>query len=93
MTDAFKTPLPNSEMVYFTFVVGAGKLARQKYDDKLPQYVRKALNGIGFTEDSGSSCLLACQGTFKYQHDTNLNLKRVHVFPHVTPPADGGEVA
>lgn len=34
VTSAFSTPFSLPEMIRITFVVGAGKLSRQKYDDK-----------------------------------------------------------
>lgn len=49
--------------------------------------VSQALQGIGYTEDRGASCVLECQGTYKYQHDTDKDLKFIHVFPRVDTSA------
>lgn len=43
-----------------------------------------ALVGIGFVEDSGAYVSMDCQGTFKYQHNTDTDLKTMHVFPRIT---------
>jgi hypothetical protein len=77
-----KGPIPKA-----TLVVGAGKLERAKYDEELGKWVTMALREIGYLEDRGASALEACQGTFKYQHDTGKNEKYVHVFPRVTRAA------
>lgn len=69
--------------IKFTFVVGAGKLARQKYDAQLPKHLSAALRGIGYEEDRTASAVEECQGTFKQQHDTDKNLKTLQVFPRV----------
>lgn len=51
----------------------------------------QALQGIGYTEDRGASAVLECQGTYKYQHDTDKDLKFIHVFPRVdTSAAEAG---
>jgi hypothetical protein len=47
----------------------------------------EALRGIGFEEDRGASAIMACQGMFKYQHDTDKDLKFIHVFPKARRPA------
>ena len=47
----------------------------------------EALRGIGFEEDRGASAIMACQGMFKYQHDTDKDLKFIHVFPKARHPA------
>jgi len=88
--EGLNVPLPLKQMIRITFVVGGGKKVRQKYDDKLPQILSDALKGIGFVEDRGASATLDCQGLFKYQHDTDKDLKFVHVFPRVDPSAAAG---
>jgi hypothetical protein len=87
---AFTEPFELSEMIKVTLVVGAGKLARQKYDDNLGKWVCLALTQLGFSEDRGAALSLDCAGTFKYQHDTGKNEKFVHVFPRVAAPAGEG---
>lgn len=82
---SFGEKLPTAGMVRFTFVVGGGKGCRQKYRDDLTKDLCEALRGIGFEEDRAASCSLACQGSYKHQHDTDKNLKFLHVFPNVTP--------
>lgn len=67
-----------------TFVVGGGKKTRQKYSPELPKELAQALSALGFSEDRGASACEACQGSYKYQHDTDKDLKFMHVFPHVT---------
>jgi len=57
---------------------------RQKYSDDLSKIFTSSLSAIGFVEDNGASCEPKSGGKFKYQHDTNKNLKYVHVFPHIT---------
>jgi len=83
ITSAFQEPFPLSDMIRVTFVVGAGKLARQKYDDGAQKAVTSALRTLGFEEDRGASCVNECAGTFKSQHDTGKNLKTVVVFPNI----------
>jgi len=78
-------------MVKITFVVGAGKLARQKYDANLQKQLCSSLRNIGFQEDKGASCLLACAGSYKSQHDTGKNIKTVVVFPLVLGPSGNDE--
>jgi len=84
--DAFGTPIPASDAMRASFTIGGGKNSRQKYSEELPKYFKGALRDIGFEEDRGASCCLQCQGSFKYQHDTDKNVKTMHVFPHVTLP-------
>jgi hypothetical protein len=90
---AFGTPFPyRTEMIRLTFVIGAGKQARQMYDPKAAHAVTSTLaNHCGFVEDRGASCVMACAGTYKLQHDTGKNLKTVVVFPKIatTPSAAG----
>jgi len=66
-------------------VVGGGKKVRTAYGgpDGLVRDVCSALEKLGFNEDRGASAVLECQGSFKYQHDTDKDLKFVHVFPRV----------
>mmetsp|Transcript_43669 Transcript_43669/g.76553 ORF Transcript_43669/g.76553 Transcript_43669/m.76553 type:complete len:395 (-) Transcript_43669:47-1231(-) len=92
---AFTEPLPLKQMVRISFVVGAGKLSRQKYRDDLPRDFCGALESIGFNDDKAASCELSSAGSYKFQHDTSKNLKFVHVFPRVAPPAaeEGEEAA
>mmetsp|Transcript_1309 Transcript_1309/g.2184 ORF Transcript_1309/g.2184 Transcript_1309/m.2184 type:complete len:405 (-) Transcript_1309:229-1443(-) len=83
MAAAFKDPIPSEKMLGFRFTVGGGKKVRQKYGDDMPKYCRDALRAIGYEEDRGASAVLACQGMFKYQHDTDKDLKFIHVFPKI----------
>ena len=80
---AFSEPLPLTEMVRITFVTGAGKLGRQKYDEGAAKAVTSTLRDVGFEEDRGASCVVECAGSFKLQHDTGKNLKTVVVFPKI----------
>eukprot|EP00913_Durusdinium_trenchii_P001637 g1514.t1 len=74
--DAFSEPFPLKEMVRISFVVGGGKLVRQKYSDDLPKHM-----------DNSATVELSSAGKFKYHHDTNKNLKFVHVFPKLMEEA------
>jgi len=79
---AFGTPLTfTSQPLQFTFIVGGGKLVRSRYHDELRRWLSDSLKEIGYEEDRGGS--LGSQGCFKHQHDTNLNLIKVHVFPNI----------
>ena len=84
MKDAFSDPLPLSEMIRVTFITGAGKLGRQRYDDGAPKSVTSTLRELGYEEDRGASCVVECGGTFKSQHDTGKNLKTIVVFPKIS---------
>lgn len=75
-------------MIRITFITGAGKLGRQKYDDGAAKAVTSILRELGFEEDRAASCVLECGGTFKLQHDTGKNLKTVVVFPNITGGGD-----
>lgn len=86
--DAFTDPLPLSEMIRITFVTGAGKLGRQRYDEGAAKAVTSTLRELGYEEDRGASCVVECGGTFKSQHDTARNIKTIVVFPIIG--ADGG---
>jgi len=70
-------------MIRITFVTGAGKLARQKYDENAARTVTSALRSLGYEEDRAASCVVECAGTFKSQHDTGKNLKTIVVFPNI----------
>lgn len=88
---AFSEPLPLSNMVKLSFVVGGGKLVRQKYTDDLPKIFMSSLAAKGGYQDDNSASLEASSGgKFKFQHDTEKNLKFVHVFPRISPPAQTG---
>lgn len=91
ITQAFETPLPIQEMIRVTLVTGAGKLARQKYDENAAKAVTSALRDLGFEEDRGASCINECAGSFKLQHDTGKNLKTVVVFPRIQKEAASEE--
>lgn len=70
-------------MVRLTFIVGAGKLGRQRYDEAAGRTVTTTLRALDFQEDHGASCVVECAGTYKLQHDTGKNLKTVVVFPKI----------
>lgn len=72
---AFSKPLPLKDMVRFSFTVGGGKKVRQKYNDGLPMLLVESLKKIGFAEDRGASLDKSCAGLFKYQHNTDTDLK------------------
>jgi hypothetical protein len=84
---AFGKPLPLKEMVRLSFLVGGGKKVRQKYNDGLPALWAEALKKAGFNEDRGASLDASCAGTFKYQHNTDTDLKVTHVYPRIDPQA------
>ena len=90
---AFADPLPLREMIRITFVTGAGKQARQKYDEGAARAVTSTLTELGFSEDRAASCVVECAGTYKLQHDTGKNLKTVVVFPKIQPPNDDDDEA
>ena len=83
ISTAFADPFPLDDMIRITFVTGAGKLARQKYDEGAAKAVTSTLRDLGFEEDRGASCVRECAGSFKLQHDTGKNLKTVVVFPKI----------
>ena len=93
LTTALSNPLvlpPGSDaMIRLTFVVGAGKNTRQRYDADAHKAVTSTLDKLGYSEDRGASCVAECGGSYKLQHDTGKNLKTVVVFPFVEA-ADGG---
>ena len=90
--DAFETPFPLTETIRLTFVVGAGKLARQKYDEAAHKAVTGPLKELGYDDDAGGG-----PGTYKLQHDTGKNLKTVVVYPKVagsaSPSAEMGNLS
>lgn len=79
--EAFSEPITVKEPVRFTFIIGGGKLVRQKYDSELGKWLTAALRAHGYTEDK--SAALGSQGVFKHQHDLAQNLIYLHVFPHM----------
>mmetsp|Transcript_12729 Transcript_12729/g.18264 ORF Transcript_12729/g.18264 Transcript_12729/m.18264 type:complete len:441 (+) Transcript_12729:120-1442(+) len=92
--DAFSTPFPPlDQMIRITFVVGAGKLSRQKYDAKAMQILTAALRELEYVEDRGAGCSLDCAGCFKTQHDTGKNLFTVVVFPKLSASANASNHA
>ncbi len=84
--DPTSQPLHSAEPLRLTLIVGGGKKVRQKYDDRLPLLLADALKSIGYSEDRAASATLDAQGTFKHQHDTDKDLKFLHVFPRIEPP-------
>ena len=78
-------------MIRITFVVGAGKLSRQKYDEKAMLAVTSTLKQIDYVEDRGASCVNECGGCYKTQHDTGKNLFTVVVFPLLVAGHDDGQ--
>ncbi len=78
-------------MIRITFVVGAGKLSRQKYDDKAMLTLTSALRQLDFVEDRGASCVNECGGCYKTQHDTGKNLFTVVVFPRLVGQANDND--
>lgn len=87
--DAFSQPLSLPNMIRITFLVGGGKLSRQKYDDKAMLAVTLTLKQIDYVEDRGASCVNECAGCYKTQHDTGKNLFTVVVFPRLAGSEDG----
>jgi len=86
----FGKPIVKDGTMKVTFVVGGGKLVRQKYEDKLPSYVAAALTSLGYNDDRTAD--KSCQKAFKHQHDTSKNLLFVHCFPELeAPEVDGNE--
>jgi hypothetical protein len=83
IVDAFTEPFVRSDisrMVRITLIIGAGKQARQKYDDNAIKYVTAALQQCGYVEDRAASCIPECAGSYKSQHDTAKNLKLLLFF-------------
>lgn len=88
---AFAEPLPLQDMIRITFVTGAGKQARSKYDENAARAVTSTLRDLGYEEDRGASCIIECAGSFKSQHDTGKNLKTVVVFPKIVGANRGAD--
>jgi len=80
---AFTEPLPLTDMIRITFITGAGKLGRSRYDENCHKNVTSTLRDLGYVEDRGASCVVECAGSFKSQHDTGKNLKTIVVFPKI----------
>lgn len=91
--DAFSQPFDLDEMIRITFITGAGKLGRSKYDDKAMPTMTSALRQFDYVEDRGASCVNECGGSYKTQHDTGKNLLTVVVFPRLVEAADDGDGA
>jgi len=84
--DAFaKSIITSNHFLRYQFIVGGGKNCRQKYNEQLPKYCAEALTKIGFENDR--HCAAGSQGAFKFQHDTDKNLKMLHVYPKTEEPA------
>jgi len=84
MSDAFAKPIKSAEPLKVSFIVGAGRgQGRGKYSENLPKLVAEAMRQIGYDEDKHADTCWECQGSFKYQHDTDKNLKVIHVFPNI----------
>lgn len=84
---AFKDPIISKDMIAFTFIVGGGKKVRQKYSPSMPKEFSTALRDkVGFVEDRGAGCSKDCQGSFKFQHDTDKDLKTMTVYPRIKEP-------
>uniref|UniRef100_A0A7S0S9Q3 Uncharacterized protein n=1 Tax=Mantoniella antarctica TaxID=81844 RepID=A0A7S0S9Q3_9CHLO len=75
--------IPAKTYVACKFVIGGGKKTRQKYDPEMLKHFTVALSAAGLEEDRGASACAECQGMYKYQHDTDKDLKYLHVFPKV----------
>ena len=86
---AFATPRPLKDMIRITFITGAGKQARQKYDEGAARAVTSTLRDLGYEDDRAASCVVECAGSFKLQHDTGKNLKTVVVFPKIIGNEEG----
>jgi hypothetical protein len=83
---SFTEPFERSDvtaMVRITLVIGAGKQARQKYDESAMKVVTQALQQCGYVEDRAASCIPECAGSYKSQHDTAKNLKTIVIFPRI----------
>lgn len=89
ISSAFSKPLDLSEMIRITFITGAGKLGRQRYDDSAAKTVTSTLRDLGYVEDRGASCVVESAGCYKSQHDTGKNLKTIVVFPLIQTLEEG----
>ena len=85
--------LPAKTYVACKFIIGGGKKTRQKYDPDMLKHLTQALGAAGLSEDRGASACKECQGMYKYQHDTDKDLKYLHVFPKVDLSAAEAEAA
>jgi uncharacterized small protein (DUF1192 family) len=90
---AFDKPIRLENMVRHTFVIGGGKKVRSKYDEKLGKYFAAALREIGYEEDRTATATMDCAGKYKQQHDTDKDLKFIHVFPRVELTVKSGQGA
>lgn len=79
-------------MIRITFIVGGGKLSRNKYDDRALQATTSRLKQCGYVEDRAASCILECGGCYKTQHDTGKNIFTVVVFPKVVVSSAGENI-
>ena len=93
MESAFEEPFELESMIRLTFVTGAGKQNRQKYDDGAAKAITSVLNQYGYQEDRGASGVMECAGSYKLQHDTGKNLKTVVVFPKVSSTKDSNKAS
>ena len=85
--------LPAKTYVACKFIIGGGKKTRAKYDPDMLKHLSEALRGAGLEEDRGASACEQCQGMYKYQHDTDKDLKYLHVFPRVSVVRAGDDGA
>ena len=69
------TPIPAKDFVAIKFIVGAGKKLRSKYNEENLKVMTDNLRKLEFVEDRGASACKECQKTYKYQHDTDKDLK------------------
>ena len=84
ITDAFSTPFSErDEMVRVTFVVGAGKANRQKYDASLQKWIVAALKAMPTDEeirargcDDAATYLIELKGEAPAEYDELLVTKR-----------------
>jgi len=83
VSEAFSEEILCTEMIRCTFVVGGGKKVRAHFHPDVGVALSRALTEQGFSEDRGASCALDSQGTFKFQHNTDTDLKTITVFPRV----------
>lgn len=89
MQDAFGTAIVSSIPLRYSFVVGAGRgQGRGKYAENLPKMVAESCRGIGFEDNKHADTCWECHSCYKYQHDTDKNLKIIHVFPTIDRPAE-----
>ena len=87
VNDTFSTPIPVKQMVRFSFLVGGGQKMRQKYDADCGKHFAASLRALGFEEDRGASEDLACQATFKHQHDTDKNVRAAAIHRRCLSPS------